>query len=143
MKSKKKNLNQLSFGDTGSNKAELCVFGSGRPMRQFIYAGDLGRLLLWTLRSYEETEPIILSVDASDEISIGQAAEAIAKALERRLGVQFELRFDQTQPDGQHRKTASNLKLRRYLPQFEFTRFEAGVERTVDWFCEHYDRARK
>jgi hypothetical protein len=37
------------------------VFGSGRPLRQFIYSYDIAKLFVWQLREYNETEPIILS----------------------------------------------------------------------------------
>ena len=35
--------------------------GTGKPLRQFMYSLDFGRLLLWALQSYTETAPIILS----------------------------------------------------------------------------------
>ena len=41
----------------------LLVYGTGKPRRQFIYSVDLGKLILWTIRDYEEIEPIILSGD--------------------------------------------------------------------------------
>ena len=37
------------------------MFGSGRPLRQFIYSYDIAKLFLWQLREYNETEPVILS----------------------------------------------------------------------------------
>lgn len=41
----------------------------------------MARLLTWVLHEYKETDPIILSVDEADEISIHEAALAVAKAL--------------------------------------------------------------
>ena len=41
----------------------LLVYGTGKPRRQFIYSVDLGKLILWTIREYNEIEPIILSGD--------------------------------------------------------------------------------
>lgn len=38
----------------------LVVYGNGKPLRQFIYSEDLAKLILWTMREYEEIEPIIL-----------------------------------------------------------------------------------
>ena len=35
--------------------------GTGKPLRQFIFAHDLARLFVWTLREYTEIDPIILS----------------------------------------------------------------------------------
>ncbi|KAE8283089.1 GDP-L-fucose synthase [Larimichthys crocea] len=43
----------------------LNVCGSGAPRRQFIYSLDLGRLIIWVLRKYEEIDPIILSGENS------------------------------------------------------------------------------
>lgn len=39
----------------------LVVYGSGKPLRQFIYSVDLAKLFLWVLREYNEIDPIILS----------------------------------------------------------------------------------
>lgn len=57
------------------------ISGSGKPLRQFIYSRDLARLMIWTLREYEEIEPIILSVGEEDEVSIKQVADAIVEAM--------------------------------------------------------------
>lgn len=59
----------------------LLVLGSGTPLRQFIYSIDLGRLIVWVLRNYDDCEPIILSVPEADEISIKDAASAIVSAM--------------------------------------------------------------
>lgn len=53
--------------------------------RQFIYSRDLARLMIWTLRSYSETDPIILSVDEADEVTIGDVAMAIVDAMEFKV----------------------------------------------------------
>ena len=42
----------------------------------------MARLFLWVLREYDEIEPIILSVDEKDEMSIKEAAEAIVEAMD-------------------------------------------------------------
>ncbi len=43
------------------NNTPLTIWGTGKPLRQFIYSLDLARLFLWVLREYDEIEPIILS----------------------------------------------------------------------------------
>ncbi len=60
----------------------MTIWGSGKPLRQFIYSRDLAKLFLWTMRDYNEVSPIILSVDESAEISIKEAAEAVVKAMD-------------------------------------------------------------
>lgn len=115
------------------------VYGSGQPLRQFIYSADLAELFVWVLRNYESVDPIILSVDEDAEVSIGQVARSIAKAFNFKGTIQF----DTTKADGQHKKTASNSKLRFYRPDFEFTNFELAIERTVKWYIENQDTVRK
>uniref|UniRef100_A0A5S6R1X3 GDP-L-fucose synthase n=1 Tax=Trichuris muris TaxID=70415 RepID=A0A5S6R1X3_TRIMR len=121
------------------NGTALTVLGSGRPLRQFIYSIDLAKLIVWALFNYEETEPIIFAVDKEDEVSIKQLAEAIVNAFEFKGPLEFDL----SKSDGQFKKTATNAKMRRYLPEFQFTPFSTAVKETVSWFVNNYDAARK
>lgn len=59
---------------------QLVIAGTGRPLRQFIYSRDLAKLMIWSLREYNEIAPIILSVDEKDEVSIKDVANAIVDA---------------------------------------------------------------
>jgi len=121
------------------NNTPLTVFGTGKPLRQFIFSHDLARLFLWTLRHYDDCSPIILSVDESDEISIKQLVEYIVEAMEFK----GEVIFDTSKADGQYKKTASNAKLRKLNPEFKFTPIKQGIKESVDWFVQNYDIARK
>ncbi|KAJ0393245.1 hypothetical protein P43SY_007227 [Pythium insidiosum] len=115
--------------------SDFVVWGSGAPLRQFIFSRDLAKLLVWVLDEYESIEPIILSVDEQDEISIQDVATTIADVM------QFDGRivFDDSKADGQLKKTASNAKLRRLLPAFHFTPIRDGLAEAAKWFCAHYD----
>ncbi|GBM86981.1 GDP-L-fucose synthase [Araneus ventricosus] len=121
------------------NGTPLTIWGSGKPLRQFIYSNDLARLIVWVLREYNEIDPIILSVDEEQEVSIKDAALAVAEAFDFK----GEVIFDTTKSDGQYKKTASNEKLRKYKPDFVFTPFKEAVKETVDWFASNYEVARK
>ena len=46
---------------TAGNDTPFVVSGTGKPLRQFIYSRDLAKLFIWTLRKYEDIDPIILS----------------------------------------------------------------------------------
>lgn len=115
------------------------VWGSGAPRRQFIYSLDLARLFIWVLREYKEVDPIILSVGEDEEISIKEAVELIVDAMDFTGPVTY----DTTKADGQFKKTASNAKLRTYLPDFKFTPIKKAVKETCEWFAANYDSARK
>lgn len=103
------------------------IMGSGKPLRQFIYSRDLARLMIWVLREYPEVHPIILSVDEADEVTIADVAMSIVDAMEFKGPVEF----DSSKADGQYKKTASNAKLRKYLPDFKFTPFKQADRKSV------------
>ena len=125
--------------DAKQSGNKLAIWGSGTPRRQFIYSLDLARLFLLVLREYKDTEPIILSVDEQDEVSIKEAALTIVSAMDFVNGVEY----DTSKSDGQFKKTASNEKLRKLWPEFKFTPFVEAVKETCDWFVKNYDTARK
>ena len=127
----------------------LVVAGSGAPLRQFIYSRDLALLLIWTLEHYDADAEsgagagtLILSVDPADEISIAQVVQHIADV----IGLDNDIVYDMSQPDGQFKKTADNSKFKRLygdeLP-FAFTPIRRGILETVQWFVENYQIARK
>lgn len=114
------------------NNTDLIIWGSGEPLREFIYSKDVAELALWVLDNYDEPEPIILST--SEEISIKDVVGVIVKAMNFKGNVIF----DKTKPDGQFRKPSDNSKLVSYLPDFKFTPFDVGIKETVEWFEKNY-----
>jgi len=119
------------------NGAAYEVWGTGSPLRQFIYSLDLGKLFIWVLREYKEIDPIILSSDI--EVSIKDVAFMVKEA----AAYKGEVKFLTEKSDGQFKKTASNAKLRRFLPEFKFTPLDAAINDTVKWFYDNYETARR
>lgn len=115
------------------------VAGTGKPLRQFIHSQDLGELIMNVLEKYNSSDPIILSPDESSEISIGDIAKIIAK----KFDYTEHLIFDSSKADGQYKKTASNMKLRKYFPDYQFKNFEESLSETIEWFIQNYSQIRK
>lgn len=111
------------------------IWGSGTPLRQFIYSLDLAELTVWVMRQYHSPEPITLSVDEASEVPIKDVALAVAKAMQ----FEGEIIFDTDKADGQFKKTACNKKLRGYRPDYQFTSMDEGVQKSVDWFVANYE----
>mmetsp|Transcript_18035 Transcript_18035/g.20862 ORF Transcript_18035/g.20862 Transcript_18035/m.20862 type:complete len:319 (-) Transcript_18035:94-1050(-) len=119
--------------------APFTIWGSGTPLRQFIYSLDLAELVVWVMREYHSPDPITLSVDEAAEVSIKEAALSVVKAMK----FEGEVIFDTTKADGQFKKTACNKKLRSYLPEYKFTTMDDGIQKSVDWFLANYETLRK
>jgi len=115
------------------------IWGSGTPLRQFIYSLDLAELSVWVMREYHSPDPITLSVDEAAEVSIKDVALSVAKAMQ----FEGEVIFDTEKADGQFKKTACNKKLRSYRPDYKFTSMDAGIQKAVDWSVENYESCRK
>ena len=120
------------------NGTKFIVRGTGKPLRQFIYSQDLGKLILWTLDNYNDKESIILSVNENDEISIRDIAILIAK----EFNYEHMIEFDSSYSDGQFKKTADNSKLMNLLSDFKFIKIEDGIANAVQWFINNYETCR-
>lgn len=116
---------------------DLIIWGTGKPLREFIYSRDVADLSLWILDNYYENEPIILST--SQEISIKELATLIADI----MGFKNNIICDDSKPDGQFRKPSDNSKILKYLPNYKFTKIEDGLKETIDWFYNNLDKIRK
>ena len=119
------------------NKTDFMIWGSGKPLREFIYSKDVAKLTEWVLYNYQENEPIILST--SEEISIRDVVGMIVEIMNFKGNVVF----DSSKPDGQFRKPSDNSKIKNYLPNFKFTPLYEGLKETIDWFEGNYNVIRK
>ena len=119
------------------NKTPLTIWGSGKPLREFIFSKDITKLTEWVLYNYNENEPIILST--SEEISIGEVVDMIVEI----MNFKGEIIFDSSKPDGQFRKPSDNSKIKNYLPNFKFTSIYEGLKETIEYFEKKYTIIRK
>ena len=119
------------------NKTDFTVWGSGKPLREFIYSKDIAKIAEWALENYYDFDPLIVSGD--EEISI----KDLVGLLVDEFKFKGKVIFDETKPDGQYRKPSDNSKIKELLPDFEYTPLEQGIKETVNWFKENYENARK
>lgn len=113
------------------------IWGSGKPLREFIFSEDVGKITRILLDTYSDDEPIIISTGI--EHSIRDVVIAIADAFD----FQGSIVYDDNKPDGQYRKNTLNTKLMNHLPGLEFTPLQEGIQKTVDWFIENYESCRR
>ena len=119
------------------NNEDLVVWGSGKPLREFIYSEDVAKLSEWALENYEEDSPIIFST--MEEVSIEHLVDTIVK----HMGFKGRVVWDKNKPDGQFKKPASNKKLLSYLPDYEFITLDEGMGQTIEWFKQNYPNIRR
>jgi len=105
------------------------LYGTGNPLRQFMYARDLARVIKkCTLDDITTSFNV-----ATDEVySIATIAQIALIACD---ATDLEIKWDTSKPDGQYRKDASNTTLKNLFPEFKFTSLKDGIKLTYDY---HY-----
>ncbi|WP_017852651.1 GDP-L-fucose synthase family protein [Leptospira interrogans] len=86
------------------NLPEVVVWGTGKPLREFLYSDDLGRACVFLMKHYNATNDPKggehVNIGSGIEVSIRELAETIKEV----VGYQGLLTFDLTKPDGTPRK---------------------------------------
>lgn len=84
---------------------EVTVWGSGTPLREFMFADDLAEACYFLMQRYEKPE--IINVGTGEEVSILELAHLIADV----VGYNGRIGFDRTKPDGTPRKLLDSSRL--------------------------------
>lgn len=119
------------------NNEPWVIWGTGQSVREFIYVDDLAKITMWLLDHYTEYKPILVSTVG--EITIASVVSMIGKA----MNFEGKIIYDSSKPEGQYRKPSDTTKLHQVLSDFEFTSFEVGINKSVEWFLQNYQGARK
>ena len=112
------------------------VWGTGKPLREFIFAKDVAVLTERLLDEYKGTAPVILST--SEEISIKEVVDILVDVFK----FEGKVVWNTDKPDGQYKKPTDNSKVRELFTDFKFTGLREGLEETVEWFNKNYEDAR-
>lgn len=116
------------------NNAEAVeIWGTGSPLREFLYVDDLADALIFLINHYDDIQ--FVNVGTGEEVSIKDLALLI-KAV---VGYEGELKFDSSKPNGTPRKLLDTSKINAagWQPK---TSLKKGLELTYQWFVENYDR---
>jgi GDP-L-fucose synthase len=114
-------------------KDSVEIWGTGKPLRQFMYAGDLARVIKYMIDN-----------DVVDNFNIApdyvHSIEEITKIGMESCGKgDLNIVYDNTKPDGQYRKDVDSSKLISVMKDFKFTSLEEGIRRVYDNFSQRYN----
>jgi GDP-L-fucose synthase len=119
------------------NNTKFSMFGSGKPLRQFIYSYDFSRIILKTLFEYKDTKSIIC---CDSEITIKDLTYLIAKYSDYDIN---NIGNDISKSDGCLKKTVDGSYLKLIFPEFKYISLEEGIKKTIEWFNKNYEKCRK
>ena len=109
------------------------IWGTGKPLRQFMYAEDLARVIKYMIDNdivdnFNVAPEYVYSIEEITKIGM----ESCGKG-------DLEIVYDNTKPDGQYRKDVDSSKLLSIMDDFKFTTLKEGIGKVYDNFCERYN----
>ncbi|ARN64738.1 GDP-L-fucose synthase [Vibrio vulnificus] len=125
--------------------AEVVVWGTGTPMREFLYVDDMAAASVHVMELDNEiyqanTEPMLshINVGTGVDCTIREMAETMAKV----VGFEGKVVFDSTKPDGTPRKLMDVSRLAALGWRYQVS-LEQGLSKTYQWFLANQENFRK
>lgn len=117
-----------------SDSKNIDLFGTGTPLREFIYADDVADAIFFLLKTLKEKPKSAINIGTSVEITIKDLAFEIAKI----IGYNGKINFNLNKLDGAPRKLldSSFLKKLGWTPKVELN---SGLIKTIDWYKKHWN----
>ena len=122
-----------------SDGAEVVVWGSGIPKREFMYVDDMAKASLFVhnleRKTYEKnTQPMLSHVNIGTGVDV--TIKELAQTIKEVVGFTGNLRFDETKPDGTMRKLMDVERLR-LIGYVAPTSLRLGLELTYSDFLQN------
>tara|TARA_B100001250_G_scaffold412369_1_gene443374 strand:+ start:1251 stop:2180 length:930 start_codon:yes stop_codon:yes gene_type:complete len=115
-----------------SEKKEFEIWGTGTPLREFLYVDDLALAIEFLIN--KKVEKNIINVGSSEEITI----KDLAFLIKDLINFEGELIFDKSKPDGNPRKLLDSTYLNS-LGWEAKTKLSDGLKNSYDWFLKNLD----
>jgi len=116
-----------------NNSAEVVLWGSGTPLREFLHADDLAKAILFCLEKYDDSQHI--NIGSGVEISIKDLALKIADL----TGFTGNVTWDANRPDGTPRKILDSTKINK-LGWKPLIPLDEGIKSNINWYKENYSK---
>tara|TARA_Y100000814_G_scaffold149353_1_gene108612 strand:+ start:1100 stop:2068 length:969 start_codon:yes stop_codon:yes gene_type:complete len=118
------------------NKEEVIIWGTGKPLREFMHVDDLAEGLIFLMENYSEYEHV--NIGTGKEISITE----FAKIIKNISGWKGKIKFDDSYPDGMPRKVMDINKISK-LGWYSKIELKVGLKQAYKWFIDNYDHIKK
>ncbi len=121
----------------------LRVWGDGSPLREFLYADDLAKVLLRLLDLDEVPQRLIVS--PGEQRSIKELVTELMLATVHNSGLRLAdgIEWQKDKPNGQHARPTDTSLLKRLLPDLKWTPLRDGLRQSYEWFSDNYETCRK
>jgi GDP-L-fucose synthase len=120
------------FHEAKLNNTAVKLWGSGTPMREFLFVDDMAEAVVFALEN--KLPEYLYNIGSGKDITIKELAETIQKV----TGHQGEIIWDTKKPDGTPRKLMDVSKMATLGWEYS-TELKEGIEKTYSWFLENIE----
>ncbi len=110
---------------------QVVVWGTGKPIREWLYVDDGADILIKALEIEHTPEPI--NVGVGEGISVLD----LARIIKETVGYQGKIVLDKSKPDGAPHKTMDNTRLKEVFNWTPPTNLREGIKKTVQWYLDN------
>ena len=119
-----------------NNSDAIEVWGSGKPLREFLYVDDLANAVIYCLENVSAEDIYSnnishLNCGSDDEVSILE----LVNLIQQSLGYQGDIVFDSSKPDGTFRKKMDNTRISS-LGFRQQVNIKEGIKKTCEWYIK-------
>jgi GDP-L-fucose synthase len=112
--------------------AEIVAWGTGAPVRDFVYVKDVARALVVTLEQYDGDE--FFNISSGTQTTIKELYDTVVA----QMGFRGVVRWDTSRPDGQMFKGFDVTRMKQLIGMSCTTSLQAGLAETIRWFKDNY-----
>ena len=124
------------FHEAKLNNSPVKLWGSGTPMREFLFVDDMAEAVVFALEN--ELPEYLYNVGSGKDITIKELAETIQQV----TGHQGEIIWDADKPDGTPRKLMDVSKMKAMGWEYN-TELKEGIEKTYSWFLKNIENIKE
>jgi len=138
-------LEKYGLQKTGENRAEVEIWGTGKPMREFLWSEEMADACVFVMEHVDFKDVIIdeqknskreirnthINIGTGKEISIAQ----VASLVKEKVGFKGNLYFNAAKPDGTLKKLTDPTKIHQ-LGWHHKIEIEEGIEKIYRWYLE-------
>lgn len=124
------------FHEAKLNNEPVELWGSGTPMREFLFVDDMAEAVVYALEN--ELPEYLYNIGSGKDITIKELAETIQKV----TGHKGTIVWDSEKPDGTPRKLMDVSKMKDLGWEFS-TELKEGIEKTYSWFLKNIENIKE
>ena len=115
---------------------EIVMWGSGKPLREFLYVDDLAEAVIFLMEHYDGAE--FINVGTGEEVSMIE----LASMIRRVVGYEGRIAYDKSKPDGMMRRMVDSARIRQmgWRPAVSL---EEGIRKEFEWYLDNICKSEK